>query len=379
MEAGPLADASLSGVRGGRQLAITGALVGLFASAYLAIEYTVGSTICLTGSGCDLVRSSDFAYPLGIPMPFLGIGFYLVAFVLLLDRWLPPVARRPAALLAWAGLGLAVMAALTVVEVVVIGALCGWCLASAVGSLLLFVGTLRLRRGPDVMEPELRSSRDRRAAAARTEARERSVARFAAVGAGVTATAFAALVTVTFMIRPADGATLSPTGTQPDRATLGTGPVSVEVFSDFQCPACSVAAPMLEQLATEGSVTLTYRYFPLTSIHANALAAAVAAEAARSQGAFWPYHDALFANQSAWASLAPADAEAAFAQLASQLKLDVDAWNTARSAAATVVAADQAEAEELGLRGTPSIFIDGATYNGPLDVGSLRAAVAAAG
>ncbi len=67
-----------------RRIAIIGALLGAFASAYLLVDYVFGSGICLTGSGCDVVRASAFAYPLGIPMPLFGLAFYLAAVALLL-------------------------------------------------------------------------------------------------------------------------------------------------------------------------------------------------------------------------------------------------------------------------------------------------------
>ena len=69
-----------------RRIAIFGALLGAFASAYLLVDYVFGSGICLTGSGCDVVRASALAYPLGIPMPVFGLAFYLAAVILLLAR-----------------------------------------------------------------------------------------------------------------------------------------------------------------------------------------------------------------------------------------------------------------------------------------------------
>ena len=67
-----------------RRIGLVGALVGVFASAYLLVDYVFGSGICLTGSGCDVVRASPYAYPLGIPMPLFGLGFYAIAAALLL-------------------------------------------------------------------------------------------------------------------------------------------------------------------------------------------------------------------------------------------------------------------------------------------------------
>ena len=97
-----------------RRIAIIGALLGAFASAYLLVDYVFGSGICLTGSGCDVVRASAFAYPLGIPMPLFGLAFYLAAVALLL-RASAPLAGVPGALVAagWAVAGLAVMSLLT--------------------------------------------------------------------------------------------------------------------------------------------------------------------------------------------------------------------------------------------------------------------------
>ncbi len=56
--------------------ALLASIVGASASAYLLVEYLTGQPgICLTGSGCDIVRASAFAYPLGIPAPLIGLLF----------------------------------------------------------------------------------------------------------------------------------------------------------------------------------------------------------------------------------------------------------------------------------------------------------------
>src|SRR5580765_6756210 len=63
-----------------RSAALLAAIVGAAASAYLLVEYVTGQPgVCLTGSGCDLVRASAYAYPLGVPMPLIGLAFYLMA------------------------------------------------------------------------------------------------------------------------------------------------------------------------------------------------------------------------------------------------------------------------------------------------------------
>lgn len=76
-------------------------------------------------------------------------------------------------------------------------------------------------------------------------------------------------------------------------------PVTIVEYGDFECPNCKQAAPavklLLERFA--GRVRLVFRHFPLEEVHPHALHAAMAAEAAGSQGKFWQMHDLLFENQ----------------------------------------------------------------------------------
>lgn len=76
-------------------------------------------------------------------------------------------------------------------------------------------------------------------------------------------------------------------------------PVTVVEYGDFECPNCKQAAPAVKLLLGRfaGRVRLVYRHFPLEEVHPHALHAAMAAEAADSQGKFWPMHDLLFENQ----------------------------------------------------------------------------------
>ena len=67
----------------------------------------------------------------------------------------------------------------------------------------------------------------------------------------------------------------------------------VIVYADFECPYCAA----LELRLTVTDVRTCFRHFPVKAKHPRARAAAHAAEAAHAQGAFWPMHDALFADQ----------------------------------------------------------------------------------
>ena len=85
-------------------------------------------------------------------------------------------------------------------------------------------------------------------------------------------------------------------------------PVTVYEMSDFQCPYCRRFAletfrAIEQEYITPGRVRWVFVNFPLTSIHANAVAAAGTALCAARQGAFWPVHDLLYQYQDTWAPL----------------------------------------------------------------------------
>ena len=86
--------------------------------------------------------------------------------------------------------------------------------------------------------------------------------------------------------------------------------VTIQEFSDFQCPACKqrhdlLLMPLKEKLGDK--LEIDYKHFPL-SIHPNAPIAAATAEAARIEGKFDEMHDLLFERQGDWAYLSQQDA-----------------------------------------------------------------------
>jgi protein-disulfide isomerase len=366
-----------------RALALLSAIFGTGVSVYLLVEYTTGQAgVCLTGSGCDEVRASEFAYPLGIPMPLIGVLFYAVA------AWLayrslrggPILGVSAKTLLLLAGLaGVAMSAVLTALEAFVIHAFCTWCLASAIASVLLLAGALGVWLAP---APETGGGTSGRARQqrARAETSERDALRRVSLWGGAgTAALFSVLLVAGALASgpgaPETGDDLAPAGSP----RLGTGAVTVVEFADFQCPACAVVGPMLSQMAAADEMTLVFRHFPLPQ-HANAEASSRAAEAAQRQDAFYDYADALYANQSAWSNLSATDADAYFASLAGQLGLDVAQWQSdyASSQVRADVAADAAAADRLALNSTPTVYIGGEHYEGELSVAGVRAAIAEA-
>jgi protein-disulfide isomerase len=366
-----------------RAVALLAAIVGSAASAYLLVEYVTGQPgLCLTGSGCDLVRASAFAYPLGIPLPLIGLAFYLVAIWLTMAS---PEARAlggPPARIALLGVALAgaiASAILTGLEAFVIRAFCSWCLVQAAASVVLLAAAAMASRTRD--EPVIGHSSRTRQQAARERERERAqLVRVGWSGGGVATLAVATMLAL--------GAAGGPSPATPDGSgmagadspRLGSGAVEVVEFADFQCPGCATLAPIVAQLASANEMTLVYRYFPLDSIHANADRSARAAAAADAQGSFWEMAAALYGRQDAWKDLAGADADAFFTTLAGDLGLDTAAWQAAYQSAQTaaVVDADRRAATAMGLDSTPTLFIGGRLYTGPLSAEGIRAAIGAA-
>lgn len=137
------------------------------------------------------------------------------------------------------------------------------------------------------------------------------------------------------------------------------GPADVPVvmieFSDFNCPYCGRFAretlPLLRE-NYEGRVRFVYRDYPI--LGDSSLQAAIAAECADDQGAFWDFHDLLFENQR---SFNPE----MFISFAEELRLDVDRFTTCQndSVARDEVIADYADAQRLSINGTPTFFVNG--------------------
>jgi protein-disulfide isomerase len=147
-------------------------------------------------------------------------------------------------------------------------------------------------------------------------------------------------------------------------STAADGKVTVVEFLDFECEACGAAYPGVERLREEYGDRITYvvRYFPIAS-HPNAYNSAHAAEAAARQGKFEEMYVKLFDNQDAWGHQQQSQVDT-FVQYASELGLDVEKFRADLASAdvAARVRADAADGERLGVRGTPTFFVNGALY-----------------
>ncbi|MDB4944724.1 MAG: oxidoreductase [Labilithrix sp.] len=159
-------------------------------------------------------------------------------------------------------------------------------------------------------------------------------------------------------------------GSSPTRGP-DAAPVTIVVFSDFECSYCAKSEATLRELeATYGAkVRFVFKNAPLP-MHAHARLAAKAALAAGQQGKFWPYHDALFAAQG---SLDQAGLE----QTAARVGLDVAKFRRALASQELDAAleADLAEARRLDVKGTPAFFINGKNLQGAQPASAFKARI----
>jgi protein-disulfide isomerase len=133
-------------------------------------------------------------------------------------------------------------------------------------------------------------------------------------------------------------------------------PVTITMFSDFQCPFCAQSAPIVEDVlkAYPNDVNFVMKQFPLRSIHPNADPAARAALAAGRQGKFWEMHDELYKNGR---NLTPETIKG----IAEKIGLDMKKFEADQASDDVKKQVD----EELALgaksdvRGTPSFFVNG--------------------
>jgi len=175
------------------------------------------------------------------------------------------------------------------------------------------------------------------------------------------------------------------TGTQPKplaatarRDAPSRGPsdarVTVEVWSDFQCPFCRRGAQTLAQLRQKygDQIRIVFRQAPLP-FHEKARPAALAALAAHEQGHFWEFHDALFADEQ------PLDRES-LESLAQKLGLDVTRFRRSLEANTWKAYLDQeiAEMHNRGITGTPTFFINDKPLVGSQPLGEFTKLIDAA-
>jgi uncharacterized membrane protein/protein-disulfide isomerase len=304
-------------------LALLAATVGLAASGASLIDTIIAAPTFCAASGCETVRASAWAHPLGIPMPALGIVFF--ASMLGLGVVARPRLRLFAALAggAWA-------IALVAIQAYVIEAWCKLCLVADVSAIVHAIAV----------------------AAGATTLRPRRVLVAIPVAA-------AAVLGLHFIAPPA--VPELPDGT-PECVLREQRPgvVTVVDFVDFECPFCRKLAPELDAaIAETGPVHLVRKMLPLT-IHHGALPAALAWCCADAQGKGEAMAQALFAADPAQLTTDGCE------QIAATVGVDLDRYRKDRAdrGMRQRILADVTDATHAGINSLPTVFIGGHLVQG---------------
>ncbi|HEV2864725.1 MAG TPA: thioredoxin domain-containing protein [Pyrinomonadaceae bacterium] len=161
-----------------------------------------------------------------------------------------------------------------------------------------------------------------------------------------------------------------------------SAPVTLEEFGDFQCPPCGRLYASLKKIEHDygDRLKVVFRNYPLQQMHKNAFSAARAAEAAGLQGKFFEMHDLLYENQTEWGE--SPEPRPIYTDYANRIGLNVEKFlaDMARQDVADRIQADFNRGSSLGVRGTPTVFLNGRELNAndTLDDQKLRAQIDAA-
>ena len=146
-------------------------------------------------------------------------------------------------------------------------------------------------------------------------------------------------------------------------------PVTIVEFTDFHCSHCREAEAVLKQVLASYPVRLVHRDLPLENVHPHAREAHEAARCAEVQGRFWPFRDLLFGGE-------PRSGEALKASVRSA-NLDPAAYDrcVAAGSSRAAIDADLADAKRLGVKTTPTFFVNGRELQGPATLAGFAAAI----
>mgnify|MGYP000870417961 CR=1 FL=1 len=171
---------------------------------------------------------------------------------------------------------------------------------------------------------------------------------------------------------PSASATASATaddgyvGYRLNREVPGAG--TATLYTDYQCPYCAKAEPKFEEAAKklDGIMNVTVRHMPL-NMHANAVPAALAVEAAEAQGKHLEMANKLFATQNDWKNIKERDKlRTLFNDYAKELGLNVEEFDKVLLASDTVkpIQRDYEHAVKIGVKGTPTFAVNDKVVEG---------------
>lgn len=153
---------------------------------------------------------------------------------------------------------------------------------------------------------------------------------------------------------------------RPHNPSLGavSAPITIIAFVDFECPFCRESYPTFEHMRAqyEPVVRVVFKHLPLTSIHPQALSAALAASCAHEQGAFWNFYKQLFTDQRL--------DMAAYQSTALALHLNTATFTSCINTQKlkTDIEEDTRDAIAIGVRGTPTYIVNGKKIEGAISL-----------
>jgi len=366
------------------------ALVGLVVSAVLLRHHVDSSyssllidTFCGSSqkSGCNLINRSS-ASVIIIPVSLWGIYFYMLSLgMLFLDKWIRSIDILKLVFL-FSALAFIADLALLIYSVAAFGTVCTLCSITYLATFVMVIfGYLALKKSDKGFFPEFT---------------------FLING---TVPAFVPVVLLTLFVFLSGGLLWSAFSKGAENSGGGyerhlqiainkfiqdykrTQPISFRIqsqarkgperailnivkFADFMCPACRAANAELEELTKKypDLVSLTYRHYPLEPVcnssvqmeHKGSCMLSYASYCAMQQGRFWDMHHAIFDNQQTLAGDGSVT-EDEMLVMARKVGLNTGELTRCMStpAAKENIAADIAEGNEIGITGTPAIFING--------------------
>jgi uncharacterized membrane protein/predicted DsbA family dithiol-disulfide isomerase len=316
--------------------AVALALVGLAVSAALLVDSMRPEPAFCSAEGCEAVRATAWARPLGIPMPVFGLVFFAAALVLAaLPRRVG--ARQLVALAGGAG-----AIGLIGLQAFVIGEWCELCVVADVAAIAHAV--LIVTAGAAWPSP------GRRAIGV--------TAALAAAAVALPLVGLSSSKTVPVVAAPSAVASREMPGQRglPEVVEREQVPGKVVVvdFIDFQCPHCRAMHPRLVEALgrVEGPVHVVHKMLPLPQ-HPGAMPAAIAWSSADAQGKGDQMAEALLAARVE--QLTPQGCE----RIAAEIGLDMDRYRTDAASRATRnrIRSDIADAHKAGIKSLPTIYI----------------------
>ena len=150
--------------------------------------------------------------------------------------------------------------------------------------------------------------------------------------------------------------------------------ITVVEYGDLQCPACKTYHPVVKQLLSSypEQVKLIFKNFPLTTVHPNAMAAAIAAEAVGRQGKYFQFVDLAYEKQDEWAPLD--NPQSKFEGYVKELGLDIAKFKKDQKdpAVTKLIDTERNEGIQNGVTGTPTFFVSGRKIVNPATIEDFK-------